>query len=100
MSVTGLSENELKLIESVFQMYPQVEKAYVFGSRAKGNFQNNSDVDIAVFGRLDDLLVEEIAYSMLELPLPYKFDIQCYDLINNIALKSHIDRNGIQIYTK
>ena len=37
---------------SVFGKTPEVEKAVLFGTRAKGNFRPGSDIDIVVFGNV------------------------------------------------
>lgn len=46
----GLFDNDLETIVSVLSQYNKVDKAYIFGSRAKGNFKNGSDIDIALKG--------------------------------------------------
>jgi predicted nucleotidyltransferase len=42
----GLSRRALDLLRGVLSGYPAVERAIVYGSRAKGNFRNGSDIDI------------------------------------------------------
>ena len=96
----GLDDRELTLIKSVFKKHERIVKVYVFGSRAKGNFRKNSDIDLVVFGDLSMVSIEEIALQLFELPLPYKYDVQSYDNIINSELKIHIDRVGILIYDK
>ena len=67
----GLSDATIEKIRSVFARHPQVEKAVLYGSRAKGTFRNGSDIDLTLFGdgltyellslisrELDDLLLE------------------------------------------
>ena len=34
----GLSESEIDIIRKHLSKYPEIEKATIFGSRAKGNF--------------------------------------------------------------
>jgi len=41
----GLNESTIENICAVFARYPQVEKAVLYGSRAKGNYKNGSDID-------------------------------------------------------
>ncbi|MBC7765029.1 MAG: nucleotidyltransferase domain-containing protein [Hyphomonadaceae bacterium] len=97
---TGLNENTLNLMNQVFMRYNEIEKVYIFGSRAKGNYKPNSDIDLAIAGNIDRLLSEKIAMQLDDLPLPYKFDVQAYDHIKNTQLKAHIDRIGVVIYDK
>lgn len=97
MKNIGLNSEELSLICEVFTNC-SIEKGVVFGSRAKGNYRKNSDIDIALFGKTDFFESERIRFELNELPLPYKFDVILYSDIKNQELKKHIDRIGITIY--
>ena len=98
----GLKEQDLKNIISIISAEKAVEQAYVFGSRAKGNFKTGSDVDIALKGStLTSEQVLHISYLLnQETLMPYKFDILNYFDIDNKSLSEHIDRIGIIIYEK
>lgn len=93
----GLSEKHFQLIVETLKQ-ANIDRAMVFGSRAKGNWRENSDIDIAVFG--EGVNVGSLVAQLDELPMPYKFDIVDYNSINSCALREHIDRVGIEIYTK
>ena len=43
---TGISEALLEDIQKVMKKYMNVDKAVIYGSRAKGNYKYNSDIDI------------------------------------------------------
>ena len=47
----GLSDETVKDLCSVFACYDNIEKVLLFGSRAKGNFREGSDIDLALFGK-------------------------------------------------
>ncbi|MFA5689659.1 MAG: nucleotidyltransferase domain-containing protein [Kiritimatiellales bacterium] len=96
----GLDEKTATLIRTVLKKFPAVERAVLFGSRAKGMHAANSDIDIAFFGEIDSQLAEQISLDLNELPLPQKFDVQPYAGIKNPALKDHIDRIGITVYER
>lgn len=98
MKDIGLTKAELTFLSSVFQRYPEVGKVLVFGSRAKGNYKKNSDVDLAVTGIQNNLELEAMAMELEELPLPYKFDVTSLSDIKNQALIDHIYRVGVSIY--
>lgn len=100
MSNIGLNNIITELLKGILIKYPSVNKAILFGSRAKGTARENSDIDIAIIGIDNDLDIEKIAMEFDELPLPYKFDVQAYSRIKNRALSEHIDRVGITIYEK
>lgn len=98
LDVLGLSRQELELIISVFRKHPEVAAAKVFGSRAKGTSTPISDVDLALWGDVDGLRAVRIAGELDDLPLPYRFDIKSFDLIERQTLKEHIERVGIAVY--
>ena len=100
MNNLGISEGELDLIYDVFSQNAAIEKAAVFGSRAKGNFRKYSDIDIALFSNENLLNVEDVIHRLEQLPLVYKFDVVAYETIRNAALREHIDRVGVVIYKR
>lgn len=97
----GLTNNDLEIIVSIFEKENSIDEAVLFGSRAKGNFQLASNVDIVLKGTLLNFrIVSHISYLLNEeTNLPYKFDILNYESINK-DLIDHIDRVGIVIYKK
>jgi predicted nucleotidyltransferase len=42
----GLQETTIEKICSVLASHPQIEKTLLYGSRAKGNYKNGSDIDL------------------------------------------------------
>ena len=44
----GLSENSLNLIINAVSAIEKIDSAYIFGSRAMGNYKPGSDVDLVV----------------------------------------------------
>lgn len=95
---TGLTEAELSLIRGVFARRGKPGRVILFGSRAKGTARPNSDVDLAVLGGVGDLECGRIEAELDELPLPYKFDVVCFETIENKALSEHIERVGITLF--
>jgi predicted nucleotidyltransferase len=98
MSVAPLTVAEAAMLRSVFRGYPQIREVRLFGSRAKGTHTPHSDVDLAVFGKVTALQAQAIASELDDLPLPYKYDVQVFDLIISDELRDHILRVGIPIY--
>jgi predicted nucleotidyltransferase len=88
----GLSDPALTLLRSVLVRYPQVSEAWVYGSRAMGTHRPESDVDIALYGEVDERLAARIAGELDELPLPHTFDVQAYPCVRHQPLREHIDR--------
>lgn len=98
----GLFEADLQNVVSVLTQFPEVEYASIFGSRAKGNYKNGSDVDIALKGKQLSFTILTRINSILneETSMPYRFDVLNYETITNNELKEHIDRVGLVIYNK
>lgn len=70
----GLLKSDISSIVEVISNYDRVDQAFLFGSRAKGNFRTGSDVDLALKGKtLDFETVSKISYILNEETLmPYK----------------------------
>jgi len=96
----GLEEADLAYIIAAMQQLPEIQRAYIFGSRAKGTFKQGSDIDIAIAGPDITFTTLSKLHALLEDqgPLPYFIDIVHYEEINNPDLKEHIDRVGQLIY--
>lgn len=94
----GLNEKELQAIKSVFLAHPKVRSVKIFGSRAKGNYRKNSDIDLAIIGDVSQLEAEKISSDLDDLPLPYQFDVKVLNKITSAELLDHIKRVGIIIH--
>lgn len=90
----GLDVRARTLLRDVLRRYPRVSDARVFGSRAMGNYRPESDVDLALYGEVDEQLAARIAGELDELPLPYSFDVCAYPCLRPGPLREHIDRVG------
>lgn len=98
----GLKDSDLDYIKKSLEKFSEIEKAVIFGSRAKGNYKPGSDVDIAIYGENIDFDTVSALHAMLEEegPLPYFFDIVDYTHLTHENLKEHIDRVGKVIFEK
>ena len=95
----GLKKETIDAINGVFRQFPEVESAVIYGSRAKGNFRPNSDIDLTIKGsRLDLTSLLRIETALDELLLPYKIDVSIFHHIENKELLEHINRVGLVFY--
>ncbi|MBI2433343.1 MAG: nucleotidyltransferase domain-containing protein [Candidatus Hydrogenedentes bacterium] len=78
----------------------EVEEARIFGSRALGTARSNSDVDVAVWGRVTASVLGKILLALDELPLPYKFDVIAFESLGRPELKAHIESAGKPLYRR
>ncbi|MCQ3936742.1 MAG: nucleotidyltransferase domain-containing protein [Chloroflexi bacterium] len=98
----GLSRLTVQRICSVLERYPQVEKAVLYGSRAKGNHRNGSDIDLTLHGGAD--LTLNVVYKILDdlddLLLPYIVDLSVFKDIRDPDVIEHIRRVGVVLYRR
>lgn len=95
----GLSKETIKKISSVFLQYPQIKIVIIYGSRAKGNYKNGSDIDLTIKGsHLDHKLLCKIGNDLDDLLTPYKFDLSLFQDIESKELLEHIERVGQVFY--
>jgi uncharacterized protein len=89
----GLSERTLGLLRGVLGKHTNINRAIVYGSRAKGNFRPGSDIDLALDApalMFSELL--QINGELDDLMLPYTIDLS--KQIDDPSLLSHIERVG------
>jgi predicted nucleotidyltransferase len=97
----GLPAAAIEKICAVFARFPQIEKAVLYGSRAKGNFKPGSDIDLTLLGEnLTSAQLGEIAEALDDLLLPYTIDLSVYAELNHAKLREHIDRVGVVFYER
>lgn len=78
-----------------------VNKIILFGSRARGDFKDTSDIDIAIEFLTDDKdNFIKIQTKLEELNTLYKFDIVDFRSIKDSKFKNEILKDGIVIYNK
>ncbi len=98
----GLPSGVVQKITAVLTRYPQVEKATLYGSRAKGNYKNGSDIDLALHGGAD--LTLRVVYRILDdlddLLLPYTIDLSIFHDIVDPDVIDHIQRVGVPFYER
>ena len=97
----GLEAEDVERIVAVFRSFPEIEKAVLYGSRAKGTYREGSDIDVSLFGpQLNLSIANAISQSIYDLNLPYLFDISIFHQISNPDLQEHINRAGIVLFSR
>ena len=94
----GLTSEELACLVDNLKNYPAITEAIVYGSRAKGNYHQRSDLDLALKGVSDRHLLANLQLALDDSSLPMTVDLLNYNELSNPALKAHIDRVGISVY--
>jgi len=97
----GLMESTIDAICGVLAHHPAVEKAVLYGSRAKGNFKPGSDIDLTLFGAaLDARQLAMIDEELDDLLLPYQIDLSIFAQLDHAKLREHIERVGVEFYRR
>ena len=97
----GLKTEAIAEINQIFAEYPEISKATLYGSRAKGNYKNGSDIDLTLIcDRLTHRQLLQIENQIDDLLLPYSIDLSIFSSIDNLDLIEHIDRVGITFYQR
>lgn len=69
----------------------------LFGSRARGDHHERSDIDLAVFG-VDPIQAGRLRLALEDLPTMLEFDLVCVDANTSPALLKNIEREGVTLY--
>ena len=97
----GLSASTVDRIQGVLKRYPTVEKALLYGSRAKGTHRPGSDIDLTLCGGgLNFSLLTRIDNDLDDLLLPYQIDLSLMSSLTHPALLDHIRRVGVALYER
>lgn len=98
----GLSEQTLQKIYSVLIQYPQVEKVVLYGSHARDDFKNGSDIDLTLYGgeELTHTVVSQISVDLDDQLLPYTIDLSIFKNIRNPNMIKEIERVGKIFYRR
>jgi predicted nucleotidyltransferase len=101
MNQFGLKPEAIAQINQIFAEYPEISKAILYGSRAKGNYKNGSDIDLTLIcDRLNHRQLLQIENQIDDLLLPYSIDLSILSCINNSHLIEHINKVGNTFYER
>lgn len=90
----GLSEEIYIQIKKITNKYSKYQFK-IFGSRARGDYKKNSDIDIAIFGDIKDEEEYKILNEFDLLDIPYTFDIIFVKKINKEEFINSILKEGV-----
>ncbi len=98
----GLSEKTIEEIYRILMKYPQVKQAIIYGSRARGDYKNGSDIDITLIGTQE--LTRNVLYRIMDdlddSYLPYTFDVSILNEIQDEEFLNRIKNEGIVFYNR
>lgn len=94
----GIPQGKWEKILGLLTQHPEIESVVLFGSRAKGNFRDASDIDLCLKGDFKSQLIPKILNQYEELYFPWKLDLISWEAIDNQDLADHINRVGIEVH--
>ncbi len=86
----------IKIIENC----NSIDEVIIYGSRAKGNFKEGSDIDLTIKGAVTDEDFSALWHALDDSYIPYKFDISIYNQLKSESLLQHINRVGKVFYKR
>lgn len=86
------------LIAAIGEKY-KAEKIVLFGSRARGDNKERSDIDLAIYGMPKDK--QSLFWSDIDdLPTLLKFDLVHVDEDTDAELVKNIEKDGVTLYER
>lgn len=95
MSTFGLPDTALRQMRETLASCANVERAIIYGSRAKGNYRDNSDIDLTLEGKqLSSRDLATLEAQLDDLLLPWQMDLSDKKTLHNAHLLAEIERHG------
>ncbi|WP_319371115.1 nucleotidyltransferase domain-containing protein [uncultured Ilyobacter sp.] len=85
----GLEKRSEEELRAILIMHG-VEKAIIFGSRGRGDYKKNSDIDIAVFGDFTSTEINLIRWDIEESRIIYLVDLVHFEKVTDEEFKNSI----------
>jgi predicted nucleotidyltransferase len=101
MNSFGINELSINILKNIFSKYENIKEVNLYGSRAKGNHHDRSDVDLVICNsNIDRQLLGNLILEINNSNFPYMVDIQVFENLKNEKLIEHINRVGKVFYKK
>lgn len=97
----GLTRETIAEIHAVLAGFPSIDRAILYGSRAKGTYEPGSDIDLCLEGaKLTTSDLISVISALDNTLLPYSFDLSLKHHLNELPLIEHIERVGQLFYER
>lgn len=97
----GLTPSQKNILKEILRPFAnQIDMVGLFGSRARGLYRDNSDIDLVIYGNLSEDESNRLWTLFDASPLPIKVDVNIYALITYAPLKQHIDAVMQPLFSK
>ena len=97
----GLREGIIDEIVNVISKYEEIDKAVVFGSRARGDYKKTSDIDLGIFSsNISSTKLNLLRDNIDTLDIIYKVDVVHFESLNKEGIIKNIKSEGVIIYSR
>ena len=97
----GLTPAQLSRLKEILAPFAEhLDRVVLFGSRASGAYRPSSDIDLALYGPIDEKKVDRLHTLFMESSLPVRVDVVSYQALQSATLKQHIDQAGVTLFDK
>jgi predicted nucleotidyltransferase len=96
----GIYRHGFEEIIRIIDSCKSIDQVVIYGSRAKGNFKEGSDIDITLKGNVTTPDFNKLINDLDDSYLPYKFDISIYSDLKSDKFIEHIERVGKVFYDR
>lgn len=97
----GLTDKSYQELLEILSSIPEIEEVLIYGSRARGDYWQASDVDLSIKGK--NVMRRTLAVlndKLYESHIPQIFDTHIYSDIKNQDFKNNIDKDGKIVYQR
>lgn len=97
----GLTSKDLDLIKTLLRPWAsQITHVDLFGSRAKGNYRPDSDIDLVIHGPIETKAIDRLRTLFQDSQLAYKVDVLAYEQVSYPPLKQHMNETKLTLFTQ
>ena len=101
MSAAALTSRQRAIIRDILAPYRhRIDRVALFGSRATGRARANSDIDLVLYGDLDEAEVDRLRTSFDESALSVSVDLVAYGPSVYPPLRRHIDETACDLFLR
>ncbi len=94
----GLSTTIHQLLRAEVEQFPEVKSAFLFGSRARGDYSPQSDIDIAIDApTMTSSTFAQLWGAIDALPIAFPLDCVWLQAIPDSPLKQMIERDSLPL---
>jgi predicted nucleotidyltransferase len=101
MADHGLTTAQLGRVKAILAPFAaSLDRVVLLGSRALGAHRPYSDIDLALYGQVEEKEVARLHTLFMESSLPLRVDVMSYQALVSAPLRHHIDQAGVTLFNK